>query len=72
MPRKPLSHVRILIHRTWAIGHNTAGFKLGDERMNTKLIKKLSLGAESCVTIIWKPKVFSHTPKFKFDLHGSF
>ena len=52
MPRKPWSHVRILIHRTWAIGHNTAGFKLGDERMKPKLIKKLSLGAESFVTII--------------------
>ena len=51
MPRKPWSHVIILIHRTWAIGHNTAAFKLGDERMNPKLIKKLSLGAESCATI---------------------
>ena len=52
MPRKPRIHVRILIYRTWAIGHNIAGFEWGDEMMNPKLIKRLSLGAESCVTIL--------------------
>ena len=49
-------------------GQNLAGWggggsgEVGDEGMNLKPIKKLSLGAGSYVTITWKG--FSHTPKF--------
>ena len=35
-------------------GHNIAWGMWGDEGMNPKLIEKLSLGADSYVTITWK------------------
>ena len=41
-------------------GHNIVGGNWGDEGMNPKLIQKLSLEADSYVTITWKgfPTVF--------------
>ena len=35
-------------------GHNIAGGKLGEDGMNSKPNKKLSLGVGSYVTITWK------------------
>ena len=47
-------------------GHNISFGKRGDDGMNPKPNKKLSLGAGSYVTIAWKG--FSHSPKFFYSL----